>query len=295
MPFYLRSRRSALEGYLFFVPFFVAFLLFLGLPLGYAVYISVHSWNVLTNSGSFVGLSNFRLLFAGGSYYASQFWGTLANTAVYALISVPVVTVGALCLAYLLFLASSRLRSVVRLLSFLPSVLSVTAVGTLWAYLLATNNGPVNNLVGLHAEWLTSQPLAWVSLVIQKVWLRVGIDSVILFAGMSQVPITLVEAAALDGAGYWQRFRIVVWPFIRRLALVVIIIETIDSFNLFAQAMIMTGGGPGTSTTTVTLNIYNQVFNSFNAGLGAAMALTFGVILALVAGVQYWLVMRRSS
>ena len=272
-------------GYLFCAPYLVAFVLLELVPLFYGLYVALHNETLLggTSAGPFT-FSNFAQIFKNDTLPAQQFWQGVEHTALFVLISVPFAWAFAALLAYTLY--HSFLRDLLRTVFFLPVVFSVSALGTLWLFLLATDGG-LNTLLHVQIPWLTEQPFAWLALDSQKLWARVGFDTVIMYAGLTQVPTATFEASLIDGAGYWKRFRYVALPQLRTISIIVIVLETIESFNLFAQPMIMTGGGPGSSTTTATMVIYNETFNGFDAGTGAAMGIVFGVILAVVAILQF--------
>jgi multiple sugar transport system permease protein len=272
-------------GYLFAAPYLLAFALLELVPLAYGLYIAFHNETLIggTQAGPFT-FANFEQIFKDNTLPAQQFWQGIEHTAFFVLISVPFAWALSAILAYTLY--HSFLRDLFRTVFFLPVVFSVSALGTLWLFLLATNGG-LNTVLHVQIPWLTEQPFAWIALDSQKLWARVGFDTVIMYAGLTQVSAATFEAGLIDGAGYWKRFRYVALPQLRTISIIVIVLETIESFNLFAQPMIMTGGGPGSSTTTATMVIYNETFNGFDAGTGAAMGIVFGVILAAIAILQF--------
>jgi multiple sugar transport system permease protein len=188
-------------------------------------------------------------------------------------------------LAYLIYKAP--FRSFFRPFYFFPTVLSSTAIASIWIFLLATQGGAINSTFHLHLPWLVEQPWAWISLDGATLWWTMGFNLVIMYAGITQLSSTVLEAAAVDGAGPVRTFFAIVLPQLRNVSLVVIVTSTIASFNLFAQPLLMTGGGPGNSTETVSMVIYNQGFNALHMGSASAMAYLMGILLAIVAFVQY--------
>jgi multiple sugar transport system permease protein len=159
---------------------------------------------------------------------------------------------------------------------------------------LLGNTGAVNTLLGSHVTKLVSQPYAWISIDIATLWWTLGVNMVIMYAAISQIPGTSVEAATLDGASHFGLFRRIVLPQVKPVSLVVIVLATIASFNLFAQSYIMTGGGPGTSTETLSMWIWRTGFDIFNLGSASAMAFVMGVIL-LAIGIAEYAYIRRGS
>lgn len=287
-----RKLREDLASYLFLSPYLLAFLIFTVVPVGFGIYVSLHKWSEVSGDQGFVGLGNYASLLSGKGYYGSEFFGSMANTLIFVAISVPLLWAIPTILAYMVSRAPAK--PLWRILFFYPAVFSATAFSTIWSYLLATNGGSINTLFHLNIQWLTSLPQAWISLDVATVWATMGFNFIIMYAGVTQVPKSTMEAAELDGAGAWARLRRVVLPQLRPVSVVVVVISTIASFNLFAQSLIMTGGGPGTSTTTISMAIYQEAFNSFNAGTATAMAFLLAIVLAVIALTQYRFALRRS-
>jgi multiple sugar transport system permease protein len=284
--------RRDLGAYAFLFPYLLVFVLFTVIPVVFGLYVSLHKWSEVSGDQGFVGLSNYTTLLSGSGYYGSEFYSSMANTLVFVVISVPFLWAIPTGLAYLV--SQAPVKSLWRVLFFYPAVFSASAFGTIWSYLLATNGGSVNSLFHVNIQWLTAMPDAWVSIDLATIWATMGFNFIIMYAGITQVPKATIEAAEIDGAGSWMRLRRVVLPQLRSVSVVVVVIATIASFNLFVQDQLMTGGGPGTSTTTITMTIYQEAFNSFNAGTATAMAFLLAVVLAVIALFQYRFASRRS-
>jgi multiple sugar transport system permease protein len=287
-----RRLRRDLGAYAFLLPYLLAFVIFTVIPVVFGVYVSLHKWSEVSGDEGFVGLGNYTALLSGTGYYGSEFYQTMGNTLIFVVISVPFLWAIPTVLAYLVFQAPAK--PLWRILFFYPAVFSASAFGTIWSYLLATNGGSVNTLFHVNIQWLTSLPYAWIAIDLATVWATMGFNFIIMYAGVTQVPRATIEAAQMDGAGSWARFRRIVLPQLRPVSIVVIVIATIASFNLFVQDLIMTGGGPGTSTETISMSIYQEAFTSFNAGTATAMAFLLAVVLAAIALVQYRFASRRS-
>lgn len=278
-------RRQDFSSFIFVIPYLIAFVAFLGYPIIFGIYISLNRWNLLTGSLGFVGLQQYIDLFNPGTYAAQQFWSGMVNTFLFVLISVPLLVVIPLLISNGIYRAP--FKDLFRSIYFFPTVLSATAVGSLWTWLLATQGGAINSMLHLSVPWLVEQPWAWISIDLATVWWSLGFNVIIIYAGLIQIPQSTVEAAAIDGAGSFRTFLYVTLPQLRNVLSFVVIISTIASFNLFAQPYIMTSGGPGSSTTTLSMYIYNQGFNALNMGSATAMAYLMGVILAIIAFIQY--------
>jgi multiple sugar transport system permease protein len=279
-------RKSGQFGSLVFViPYVLAFIAFMGFPIAFGIYISMNHWNLLTGTSGFVGLQQYADLFNPNTYAAQQFWSGMVNTLIFVLISVPLLVIIPLAIAHGIYKAPWK--NFFRAVYFFPTVLSATAVGSLWTWLLATQGGAVNSTLHTSIPWLVEQPWSWISINLATIWWSLGFNVIILYAGLIQIPQTTVEAASIDGAGAFRTFFYVTLPQLRNVLSFVVIISTIASFNLFAQPYIMTSGGPGSSTTTLSMYIYNQGFNSLNMGSATAMAYLMGIILAVIAFIQY--------
>lgn len=280
-----RKVADNLSSLAFTVPFLIAFVMFSGYPLVYGIYVSLHHWNPLVGKGDFIGIQQYFDLFKFSTLQGHDFWLGLRNTVIFVIISVPLLLFIPLFIAYLI--SRSPMKGLFRPVYFFPTVLSATAVTTVWSFLLQTQGGPVNQLLHASVPWLVRQPWAWISIDLATIWWSMGFNMVIIYAALTQVPQSTLEAAVLDGAGSFRMFYSIVIPQIRNVMSFVIVISTIASFNLFAQPMLMTGGGPNNSTKSLSEFIYEQGFNNLHMGSASAMAYLLGIILAVVSLIQY--------
>ncbi len=287
------SPLNQLGSFLFVLPYLIVFALFLAYPIIFGISVSLQHWNPMIGSGGFVGLGQYLGLFNMQSLTAQIFWTSFMNTAIFVVISVPFLVGVPLILAYLIY--NAPVKGFFRAIFFFPSILSATSVMAVWAWLLQTQGGPINQIFGLHIPWLVRQPWAWVSIDLVTVWWSMGFNLIIIYAGITQISDTTISAAAIDGAGFLRTFRSIVVPQLRNVLSVVFIMSTIASFNLFAQPFLLTGGGPGQSTTSLSQEIYNQGFGLNHMGSASAMAFMMGLILAAVSFVQYFMVREGRS
>jgi len=273
--------RSRFGGFLFVVPSLAILSLVLLVPIGMSLYFSFTDYSLLSDP-DWAGLENYRTLMSDASFAAA-----LRHTAVYTLISVPLQTVVALLVADVLAKRfRNRFGAVVRSALFVPVVSSLVLVGTVWRFMLGTNDGLVNNLLNVfgmeNVNFLGQPTLALVVVSLATVWKNIGYFLVIYYAGIMNVPTELYEASSLDGASRWQQFRSVTVPVLRPVTLLVVILGTIWSFQVFDLVYVMTGGGPGGATTTLVMAIYEAAFQDFHLGYASAMAMVlFGIVLVV--------------
>lgn len=280
-----RKMKDNLTSYLFILPYFIFFVLFMVAPLVYGIFISLHKWDILSRVHPFVGLKNYASMFNHGTHVYDIFWSGLWTTLKFVIYSVPPLVIIGLLLALLINSLKGWLQGTFRSIYFLPYIISVTAVSVIWLWNLDTNSGLLNhylfNFLKMRVAWLTSQPWAWVSLVFTTVWWTVGFNMIIFQTALADIPEQLYEAASIDGANAWVKFLKITMPSLRGIMLFVIITTTIASFNIFGQPFLMTRGGPGTDTKVLLMYIYEESFNNLNLGNATAMAIMMSLIMML--------------
>jgi multiple sugar transport system permease protein len=273
-------RREALEGYAFIAPWIVGFLLFTAGPMATSVWISFQKWNVISPQ-KFVGLGNYQKIFMEDPL----FWKCLGNTAYYAFFSVPLGMTVALSLALLLN-QQVRALPLFRTIFYLPSVVSGVATAVVWQYLLNPDVGGINyvlRLAGMKSPpgWLTSEEWAMPGLILMSVW-SVGNMMLIFLAGLQSVPEELQQAALVDGASAFGRFRHVTLPLLTPTIFFNLVMAIIGSFQVFTQSFVMTNGGPANATLTYVLYLYRNAFEFFKMGYASALAwILFFILLAM--------------
>jgi multiple sugar transport system permease protein len=272
--------------YLFLAPYLVIFGLFGLLPILLGIWISLHQWDFQLPNRPFIGLDNYKDLFSSDSVVFGDWWQSVKATLIFTVLSVPLLVVIPLGLALLLN-RSFPGRTFFRALYFAPFVLGVAVIGLLWRFLLDANLGLVNQLagaVGLPSDtpWVTDLPWGWISLVGVTVWWTAGFNAVIYLAGLQDIPQELYEAARVDGANAWDRFRHVTIPGLRPVLLFIITTTILASANVFGQAFLITQGAPGTETRPVVWFIVNEGLRDNDLGRAAAMSVVFALMLAVV-------------
>lgn len=285
-----------LEPYLYLLPHAALFLVFVVYPIGFGIYVSLHRWNILSDTQPFVGLEFYARLFTPGTPQAAFFWKTFLNTTLFTGITVPLVVLCALGLALLLHEPIPG-RAFFRAVFFLPTILSVSVMGLLWRWMFENRTGLINVILDLlpgfqPVAFLTTIGMAWVPIIVGTVWWTVGFNMVLYSSALSAIPQAYYEAAAIDGAGPWARFRYITWPQLNPVTLFAAVTTTIASFQLFGQPHVITNGGPVRTTQSVMMFITEEAFTRFQFSSAAAMSLTFGLLLLVVTAFQFRLTVR---
>ena len=218
----------------------------------------------------------------GGRWYDSQFWSSFGNTVLFVVMSTPVIVGLGLALAVALN-RPGRLVSALRTMFFAPYVLSVAVLTLIWAFLLSPSQGLIAALwesIGLEpVNWLNSTTWAMPAIVVTTLWWTVGFNLVLFLAGLQDIDQSQYEAAELDGAGNWARFRYITIPGLRRTMLLVVTLQIIASFQIFGQVFIMTRGGPNGATRVSIQHIFETGFRDFELGYASAMSLFLFVVM----------------
>ncbi|NHC45483.1 carbohydrate ABC transporter permease [Motilibacter aurantiacus] len=292
-------RTSWATPWLFLLPYLVLFGTFVLAPIVYGVWISLHDYDYTLPGKPWVGLRNYTNLFDSESVTAGPFWDGMKATAIFTVFSVPLLLVVPLAVAVVMN-QRFRGRNLFRAVYFAPYVLGVAVIGVLWRFLLDRNIGIVNHYLGVvglpdDIPWLTSVPEAWVALVGVTVWWTLGFNAVIYLAGLQDIPNELYEAAKVDGANAWQRFRNVTLPGLRPVTSFVTMVTIIASVNMFGQSYLMTLGQPGTDTRTAIYAITETGLRNFRMGDAAAMSYVLTLVLMLLSLAVFWLFRERKS
>ncbi len=272
------ARREALEGYICLAPWAIGFMLWIAIPMVSSLVLSFTEYDVVTNP-KFVGLANYDQAF----FKDDLFWSSLGRTFYYALLVVPIGVVGSL-MAALLLNQNLKGTSVFRTLFFLPHLTPTVAAALLWVWVLQPEFGLVNYLlefVGIKGPaWFGSKEWAIPSIAMIALWNGIGGNRMMIFlAGLQGVPTELVDAAEVDGANSWQRFRHVTLPMISPTIFFNLILGIIGALQVFTTALIATRGGPAYATWFYALHIYRSAFEYFTMGYASALAWIFFVIV----------------
>ncbi len=279
-------RREAIEGVLYTLPWIVGFLVFILGPLAASFYLSFTKYNVL-RPPQFIGIDNFIYMFTNDPLFIPS----ILRTFYFALLSVPIAMVLSLFVAILL---NQKLvaTTVWRTLYFLPTLTPIVAAALLWRWMLNPDVGLINYLLGLIGikgpGWLSSTSWAIPSLAIMGLWASVGGSRMIIFlAGLQDVPVEMLEAAEIDGAGTWAKFWHVTLPMITPTVFFNMVLGIIFALRTFDIAFVSTAGGPARATWFISLHIYQNAFTSFDMGYASALSWIFFILLFLLTFLQF--------
>lgn len=284
--------------YLLVAPFLVLLCMFVLWPAVYGFFISLHDWDYALDYKPFVGGQNYANLFDPDSLVFENFWNGMKNTLIFVVASVPFLVLVPLLVALLLnrkFVGRTFFRAMI----FAPYVLGIAVIGVLFRYLLDTQFGVINAFLGIFGipavPWTQSQPWAWIALVAMTLWWTMGFNTIIYLAGLQSLPAEQYEAAELDGAGKWASFRYITLPGLRMVLIFIVTTTILASANMFGQAYLVTGGGPGDSTRTAIMVMTEEGLRRFQMGSASAMSYFLAVLLAIIAVINFWIMRERDS
>lgn len=280
-----RDNRNRLLALGFLTPNLLGFLAFTMIPIGVGIGMSFFKWDG-ANDPAFIGLANFARMFTD-----SKFQNALQVTFLYTALTVPVTIVLSLLVASLLT-ANIRFTTLYRSIFFFPYIASIVAVAIVWQFLYHAEMGPINEFlrsIGIAdpPRWTSSKDTALIAVAIMNTWRSVGYYMVLYIAGIVGIPSVYYEAAAVDGANVWQKFRHITLPMLSPTTFFIVIISIINSFQSFTPIYVMTGGGPGTATQVLVYRIYEEAFVLSNFGYASAMAFVLFLIVLLFTIFQF--------
>lgn len=269
--------------YFFILPKFVLFLIFIVIPVFWAFFLSFQEFGIFDTK--WVGLANFKEVFTD-----DLFWIALWNTFRYTVVVVPCQILIALILASLIHPFSRKIQIFFRGAYYLPTVISVVVISMVWRWMY-TSKGLINYFLSVlnlgPINWLGSSNWALPAIILISILTPPGVGIILYLAAMDSIPESLYEAARIDGAGSIVSWFRITLPLIKPTTLYLVVIGTIGSFQVFAQVLLLTDGGPGYATTTLVHLIYNSAFRDFNFSLASAQAIILGCIVLIFAFIQF--------
>ncbi len=290
------KNRESIWGYVFIAPQVIGVCLFIVGPVIASLFISFTEWN-LVSPPNWVGIRNYKTQFS-----LPLFWKVLFNTTYYTLATVILGIVFAILLA---LLVNAKLKGITlyRAMYFIPVITPMTAVALVWVWLYNPDFGVINyllSLIGIKGpDWLASTTWAMPAVIIMSLWKGLGYNMMIFLAGLQDVPSSLYEAAEIDGASGWDRFRYITLPMLSPTIFFVLIMSLIGGFQVFTESYIMTRGGPSDATNVIVLYIYDLAFRWWKMGEATAIAWVLFVIILSVTFIQFlsskkWVFYERS-
>lgn len=274
--------------WLFMLPSVAVMTLVLLYPFASAVYYSFFDYYLGNSNTSFVGLANYT-----GLLQEQRFWGDMLTTCIIVGASVALQLVVGMALALALYAATSGVR-LISLLNFLPHVVTPVVAGIFLKWMFVGRWGLLDaTLISLDIfppDWLGDPVWAKASLILADTWKFMPFLMLVLYAGLQSFDTSLIEAAEIDGATGWQRLRYVILPMMKPLIVFVVAIRTMDAFRFFDLVYVLTNGGPGTATETITLYTYQLAFRMLEVGRASALGvITLLVVAAMIAGMIIFL------
>ncbi|WYP26894.1 sugar ABC transporter permease [Alkalihalobacillus sp. FSL W8-0930] len=281
---------------LFVGPHIVLFLVFILLPTIFGIYASFTKWNMISDP-VWVGLDNYRtILFNSDSTFYQQFYNGMKNTFIFVLITVPLMIIIPLLIAVALEQKDVKFKNMFQTLLYIPGLISISAASLIWSLIFNKQLGVANNLFGSDVVWSATQPYAWITIIAITIWAGIGGNMIIYRASINGVSPDLYESAEIDGAGSFRKFINVTLPSIRFPLIFTLVMTTAGSFNVFAQPLMMTSGGPQQSTTVLMMYIRDLAFSHGQsiAGVASAMAVMLGLVILVISAIQYYLMNRNA-
>ncbi len=280
-----KALKSNLIAYSFILPNLLGFAIFTLAPMAFALVLSFMTWDG-ANPIAFAGLKNFTRMLGDETFRISTL-----NTIYYAVGTVPLTMILSLILAVLLN-RELKGRDVFRAIFFFPYVASLVAVAVVWNMIFHPAMGPVNNIlhwlgVAEPPRWTASTTWAMPTVIMASIWRGVGYYMIIYLAALQGISPSLYEAAEMDGAGGWQRFRRITIPLLTPATFFVSMMLTINCFKVFDLIAVMTSGGPGRATNVLVYMIYNQAFINFDYGYSSAIAMILFVLVMVITVLQF--------
>lgn len=283
------TRLPRLIGWAYLAPVVIYLLAFYAYPLYRNLELSLRDYTVrsfVSGDAPFIGLDNFREVFADPT-----FGPAVIHTAVFTFVSIAFQYAIGLALA-VFFNNNFRLSSTLRALFLVPWLLPLIVSASTWSWMLNSDSGVVNSALGAFGlpeiNWLTSPTWSLIAVILANIWIGIPFNLVILYSGLQNIPDNLFEAASLDGASSWQTFRHVTLPLLKPVSAITLLLGFVYTLKVFDIIWIMTRGGPGTSSTTLSTWSYELGFGSLlpHFGPGAAVG-NLLIIVALIFGLIY--------
>lgn len=282
----LQSRSEIILRNIVVVVMSIYFIIFLIVPIIIAFAGSFHDWNPLSGTYDFLGLDNYIEVFTSGLFGTS-----MLNTLIFSVVVI-VFRVGlGLGIAYAIYSTLVKHKSFFRAIYYMPVVTPMVAVAFVWKFMYNPQIGTINQIFGLDVNWLMNPKTALAAVMVMTIWKDFGYAVVMYMAGLYSLPADALEAAKVDGASAWQTFRYITFPLLKPMTLFVVITSIISYIQAYVQILIMTEGGPGTTTYLASYIIYDEAFVKYNFGYASALSFVLFVITAVFT----WLSFRVSG
>lgn len=286
---------------LFILPFIIFYTVFWLAPFLYGIVMSVSKYSLVKGNQGFIGIANYTKILFSSSMYHKAFLLGLKNTVLFVVLTTPFLVAGSLALALLLDRLPGRVRGIFRTIYFASYSVSVTAVASVFVWMMKGNGGYLNNLlinlgiIQKAVPWMEREPFVWVSLTVATVWWTIGYNMMLFVNALNEIDTQLYEASAIDGAGFWTQFKYIIFPGIKNVFFFVLMTTIIASFNVYGQPRLMTRGGPGEATKPLIMMITSTIMDRNDLGIGSAMTLLMGIVIVLCSVGQYYLTREKEE
>ena len=279
--------RNTVNAVGFLAPFFIVYTVFIIWPVIQGIYVSFHRWGLMGKI-RFTGVSNYINFLT-----EAHFWRALWNTTFFVILAVPSVIIAALVLA-LLANRESKLKKLFRVCFYVPAVLSVSVISFMAIYLYSPYTGFISTVLhtlniipeGTEIMWFLSIPLIWFVVTITTVWWTTGFSMMLYISAMQDIPVTVYEAAEIDGATKIQQLFKLTLPLLKPTTYLILLLQVIASFKIFGQIYLISRGGPGTATRPLIQFIYERAFRDNDLGYASAMSYALFLILVVLSLIQ---------
>ncbi|HOM73322.1 MAG TPA: sugar ABC transporter permease, partial [Armatimonadota bacterium] len=286
-----RFLRATLIGYIFLAPALIHLIWWAAGPVGFSFFLAFHRWNVIDPAKPFVGLDNCKELFRD-----KLFWNAMKNTVLFSL-QVPIGMFFSLLLAMAVN-RPTRSMALLRTVYYLPAVTAGVSTTIVWRWILNKDFGILNYILGIFGipkiPWLTSPRTALIAIMLMSIWQALGSQMIIFLAGLQSIPQAFYEAASIDGANGFQKFRKITLPLLKPTSIFVLVTSVIGSFQVFTPVYVLTQGGPLRSTDVVFYHIWESAWIELRMGYAAAQSWMLFLVLVVLTYLQFKLFGKES-
>ena len=256
--------------------------IFLVIPVIMVIAGSFHQWNPLNQTYNWLGIDNYIRMF---SY--PTFWQSMINTILFCVVVVTFRVILGLAIAYALNSKMTKHKTFFRTVFYMPTVTPLVAVAYVWMIMYNPQFGLIDKIFGFDINWLYDSKFALPSLMIMTIWKDFGYAVILFLSGLLSLPSDSYESASIDGANAWQTFRYITLPLLKPTMLFVVVTSIISYLQAYVPVLVMTKGGPGTSTYLSSYLVYDQAFKQYNFGYASAISLFILVLTAIFTAISF--------
>jgi len=258
------------------------YIIFIIIPISIAFVGSFHQWNPLKGTYTFNGIENYIRVFNN-----ELFWSSLSNTLVFTFVVILFRIIIGLGIALILYSSIVRCKTFFRAAFYMPVVTPLVAVSFIWVWMYNPQMGLINQILGTHNNWLVNKDTALGSIMVMTIWKDYGYAVVLFLAGLYSLPKDCYEAAKIDGASGVKLFKYITLPLLKPMTLFVVITSIISYLQTYIQILVMTEGGPGTSTYVTSYLIFDEAFVKYNFGYASAISFIMFIVIGMLTFISF--------